>query len=261
MTRQWQPPDNHLITLDRARELLSGELGKVYRKILMECCAPFHWSRRIGNKLDLCSNGTLTIVRTSERLIGVTARHVVQGYLDAREVHPVVLQVMSAEVRDLNIIAMSSKGLDLATIELDEELLAKLGKAIVPLSGWPPLAPEEGRGIMLAGYPGGERIFSAGSINWGLFTALGVARVVTHDQITWTVEREYEMQDASIPSLPPQADLGGVSGGPVVGWFETASGITQYRLCGIISQASAMLENVVAKRAEFIMPDGSVREP
>lgn len=261
MTREWRSPPNHPISPERARELLSGDLGKVYRKILMDCCAPFYWSRRNGNKLDFCSNGTLTIMHTSERLIGVTARHVVQGYLDARDVCSVVLQVMNAEVPDLKVIAMSSKGLDLATIELDERFLANFGKAIVPLSGWPPLAPEEGRGIMLAGYPGTERILRDGSIDWGLFTCLGIARTVTTDQITWAAERVYKLAVEGIPNLPPNANLGGISGGPLLGWFETASGITQYRLCGIISQASAMLENVVAKRAEFIMADGSILEP
>lgn len=261
MTRQWRPPDNHPITPERAKELISGELGNVCRKILMDCCAPFFWSRRNGNKLDLCSNGTITIVRTSERLIGVTARHVIQGYLDARQMCPVVLQVYDSELRDLKVIAMSSEGLDLATIELDNDFLAKLGKSIVPLSGWPPLQPQEGRGIMLAGYPGEERILSDSSIDWGLFTCLSIARVVTHDQITWAVERDYDIPVEGIPRLPPNANLGGISGGPLIGWFETASGITQYRLCGIISQASPMLENVVAKRADFIMPDGGIREP
>lgn len=113
---------------------------------------------------------------------------------------------------------------------------------------------------MLAGYPGTERIHSDGSINWGLFTCLGVAKVVSADQITWAAEREYDMPIDGIPSLPANADLGGISGGPLVGWFETDSGLTHYRLCGIISQASAMLENVVAKRAEFIRPDGTIRD-
>ena len=127
MTRQWQPPANHLISPEQARVLMSGDLGKVYRKILMDCCAPFYWSRRNGNKLDLCSSGTLTIVRTSQRIIGVTARHVVQEYLNAREVCPVVLQVANAVVPELKVIDMSSQGLDLATIELDEDSLAEFG--------------------------------------------------------------------------------------------------------------------------------------
>lgn len=143
MTRQWRPPANRPISPERARELISGDLGKVYRKILMDCCAPFYWSRRNSEALTICNNGTLTIVRTSERLIGVTARHVVQGYLNAREKCPVLLKVMNAETPDLKVLAMSSASLDLATIEFDEHFLSSLGKEIVPPQ-W--LAPIGARG-------------------------------------------------------------------------------------------------------------------
>ena len=69
---------------------------------------------------------------------------------------------------------------------------------------------------MLAGYPGAERILGNRSIDWGLFTCLGIARTVTTDQITWAAEREYEMPIQGIPSLPRNADLGGISGGPLL---------------------------------------------
>jgi hypothetical protein len=141
-------------------------------------------------------------------------------------------------------------------------LLERLGKRFYPISIWRGIAPCEGRGIMLAGYPGIERLESRTlDVNFGLFTALGVARRVTREQITWLVEREFTVPNSNIPEPPPNYEVGGVSGGPVIGWFEISSPIVTCGLVGIISQDYATLENIVAKQTAFIREDGTIREP
>ena len=65
---------------------------------------------------------------------------------------------------------------------------------------------------MIAGYPAGERIESKDlAVDFGFFTALGVARTVTDRQITWLMEREYQLANAKVPLPPPEYDLGGIS--------------------------------------------------
>ena len=249
MTDDWKPPEGHPLTIEKAKALMAADLGDVYRSILSACCAPIFWYRP-GS--PILHNGTLTIVRTPKRLLGVTAAHVVRQYLQDHRDAPVRLQAMNALWEAPKIIAISDTH-DLATIELSEIMLPHIGKDIAPLSSWPARAPQEGRGIMLAGYPGVDRLQPGPfEVSWGLFTALGIARRVVGPQITWRIDREWGTGD-----LPNNHNLGGISGGPLVSWFESA-GLTQYVLSGIVIEASPLLENVVAMRADYIRDDGSV---
>lgn len=48
--------------------------------------------------LSILNNGTVTFVRTPERLLGVTAGHVLQGYLDDAAREQVTLQLFDAVI-------------------------------------------------------------------------------------------------------------------------------------------------------------------
>lgn len=65
------------------------------------------------------------------------------------------------------------------------------------------------------------------------------------------------VESSEIPTMPPNTDLGGISGGPVITVLESPSYFVSYRLSGIVSEASAELEKVFAKRVDFIKSDGS----
>lgn len=198
------------------------------------------------------------MVRTPDRLLGVTAAHIVNSYFEQSKNLNIKLQIGEEVVPDLQkrIIAISNE-LDSATIHLE---LSALDNKIIPLS-WPPKIPQEGRGIMLAGYPGQERFEEQRrTCNFGTFTAIGIARTVTNDQITFLVEREFGVPSKDIADLPKNYDLGGISGGPVISWFETKSFIASYHFAGIVSEASSDYEYIIAKRADFIEPDGSIKK-
>ena len=200
----------------------------------------------------------MTLLKTPQRLLGVTAAHVVGQYKQDLKSQELTLKLMNVSANNLSIIDINEE-LDLATIDIDEKMYAELkktsGKEIIPLSTWPPQAPQEGYGIMLAGYPGQDRL----DLNFGLFTALDVARRVSSDQITWRIERDHLVEGGGIPVLPENYDLGGISGGPLISWFERP--IFHYRLSGIVSEAHKDIENVTIKRADFINSDGSIRKP
>ncbi len=153
-----------------------------------------------------------------------------------------------------------SEALDLATVVTTPELVASVGKEVVPVPmARPDDAPQEGRGIMLCGYPGQDRKeLPSLNVEWELFTALGVARRVNANQITWVPDREHNVPTDDMQTPPPNKDLGGISGGPLIAWYEKAGGMTYYSFAGVVVEASAALENVVAIRAEFIRPDGTI---
>ncbi len=229
---------------------MSGALGDVYRSILKACCAPIFWYRPGG---PIIHSGTLTFVRTPKRLIGITAAHVLRQYEQDHSEIPVRLQVMNAVWDMPEIIAVSDTH-DLATISVPQEKVSQIGKELAPLTNWPPIIPQEDRAIMLAGYPGVDRIQpNPFAVDWGLFTGLGIARRVVGPQITWRVDR-----DLGRGNLPSNHNLGGISGGPLIGWFESKRQLTEYRLSGIVTEASSQLEYVVAARADVLTDDGSL---
>ena len=259
MTDNWQIPENHPINTEaRAREI-TALISKPSREFIASCCVPLYWWRTVGDDaLTILGNGTVTLVQTPSRTIGITANHVVTGCLEAFDTGSVVAQLADASLHELRarLIAQSDE-LDLATFDL-HGLTDRFGKGWFsksPLHGWPPAPPQEGRGIMIGGYPGIAReVIAPRSVSFGIFTALGIARTVSHDQISCLFEREYMMDD---DGLQPNTDLGGISGGPVITAIESPSFLISYRLGGIVSEASSELEKVFAKRADFIGEDGS----
>lgn len=159
---------------------------------------------------------------------------------------------------DLDVID-ASEALDLATLRLPTSL-TELGKDIAPISlGRAHDEPTEGRGILLGGYPGSERIVSPGQIDWGMFVAVGIARRVNYRQITWSPEREHHVGPAAMPILPPHQELGGISGGPLIAIFEKAGSLMSYQsLAGIIIEADADKELVIAQRTDSVRADGTI---
>jgi hypothetical protein len=261
----WQAPEGHPISVERAKELMAGDLGDVYRNILKTSCAPLYWYRADRGDLSILHNGTVTFVRTPERLLGITAAHVLRAYLAHSANGGVRLQLMNSVVEDMpaRIIGLSDR-LDIATFAVDEALLHGLGKETVPLATWPPRPPQEGRGIMLAGYPAIERAAESNQVTFGLFTALGTARTVTDVQITWLIEQEAQLANAKIPPPPPQYGLGGISGGPLISWFKGENHLATYALSGIViehpdyEQNEFYIERVVAVRADRIHDSGRI---
>lgn len=237
---------------------MAGELGDVYRSIAAAACAPFFWYRPFEDNLVILHSGTLTLVKTPELpLIGITAAHVIRQLEADASDRAVKLQVMNALIEDYSIIAISDR-LDIATLQLGEDALQKLGKPSTPVNIWRGQSPSEGRGIMLAGYPGIERVTRhPRDVDFGLFTALGISRRVTDEQITWVPDRENNV--GHFPMPPPGYNTGGISGGPLIGWFESPRMLATFGLVGIVSQASAELENIVCKRTDFIRDDGTIQ--
>jgi len=251
---QKRPLDQPPLDEAEARRLLAGDLGDAYRQIIMRCCRPIYWYR-LERDAPILANGTVTFVRTPERLLGVTAAHVLRGYLTSKGEAPTGVQLGTMRIDDLeDRIIEINEARDMGTFDLHGFDLARIGgEPIAPLESWPPLAPEEDRGIMLGGFPGLDRqIVAPMEVNFGLFTALGIARRVTDEQVTWMVDRDNGVEG----DLPPHYDLGGISGGPLISKF-VRNGIETYRLAAIVSEAQPQLEYVVAKRADALRPDGT----
>jgi hypothetical protein len=259
--------DDYPISQDQAKKLLSGDLGNVYRDILAGCCIPICWFKFNTNLI--MHNGTVTIVQTPQKILGITAAHVLRQYQnDLKKEGSLRVQLMNEVIDDLpeRIIDVCDN-LDIATFTLDEMLVKRLGKT--PLGVWSPKPPQEGRGIMIAGFPAVERLeLRDSTISFGLFTAIGIARTVTDKQITWYLEREYQVEQRKIPTMPPEYNLGGVSGGPLISWFESENFVTHPCLSGIVIEHPdythnnadnfPTIERLIAIRADSITESGKI---
>jgi hypothetical protein len=259
MSGNWRPPGNQPIDEAQARKIVALVRAPT-REFIASCCVPLFWFAEADGARTVLGNGTVTLVKTPIRTIGVTADHVVAGCLQAFDPGGVIMQLADRSLHDLRSrLIARSKELDLASFDIDG-MTGELGSGWsgkVPLESWPPTPPREGGGIMIGGYPGiGRQVINTRQICFGIFTALGIARTVSDDQISCLFERKYLMENSDGP-MPPNTDLGGISGGPVITLIISPSYFVSYRLGGIVSEASSELEKVFAKRADFIKDDGS----
>jgi hypothetical protein len=78
------------------------------------------------------------------------------------------------------------------------------------------------------------------------------------------LEREFMIDQHGTGLPPPGYGLGGISGGPLL-VPDFRDGVWAWRLAGVISQATeerppeaVLIEMVVANRAEYIQPDGTL---
>ncbi len=240
-----------------ARALI-GVVGPPSRQFIASCCVPLFWFVGADPQRKILANGTVTMVRAPGGVIGLTADHVVEECLTAFDGGGVCVQLADASAHDLRIrLIARSKELDLASFDMTG-LVERLGwKNRSPLTSWPPVPPQEGRGIMMGGYPGAERqTIGKRDVSFGLFTALAVARTVTDDQISCLFERQYMVDTGVIQTMPPGTDLGGISGGPLITTLESEGHFVTFRLGGIISEANPELEKIFAKRVDRLQADG-----
>jgi hypothetical protein len=255
--RPW--PEGHPISLEKAKTLVEGPLSSVYERVAISCSAPLCWFRPTDSLPRILHNGTITLVRTPKKLFGITAAHVEDQLNEDLQKGGVTLQVKDEIIEGLRIIDKSSKR-DLVTFELDEQLISNLG--LEPI-GWPFQLPVEGSGLLLAGYPGNARVYAEPmQIDWSPFFAITIAKSVTLDQISILVPPD---DDHVRNSLPLDCNLGGISGGPIIGIFETESYVAFHRLSGVMTEHpnydtnEFSIERIVGASAEAITELGNIR--
>lgn len=257
---EWKWPEYHPVSVERAKELIRGDLGRYNYEMLARTCSPFYWHLPDeSGARPIRDNGTLSYVQAGGQVFGVTAAHVVTGYLADAGKPGCVLQLGNAEFT-ADIIDLNER-LDLATLRLSEVTLASVGKDIMPVSLCRPEdVPQEGRGIMMCGFIGEDRReLPNRRVDWGMLGIVGISRRVYEDQITWAPDHDHHIPVPGVPQLPRNKNLGGISGGPLIAWFErTETHLCYFSLAGIVKEASAELENVVATRSHFIRPDGRI---
>jgi hypothetical protein len=250
-----------LTTIDELAAAITHFLEVVLPLRLQASTPMLSWhgrNDRTGETIE--NNGSVVIVRSTERLLGITAWHVIEGYRKARAVSSdVVCKLGGLIVDPSERVLGESEHADLATFAIDESELGTIG--YVPLEeAWPPNVPANKGLVLLGGWPGIERQIVGDKTMGGFYTVWGHAGV---SDFQFTIILDHDAKPFSpipgVPLPPPGFEFGGISGGPVM-TVDLADdlGSGTLRLGGIIKQGMPEYDVIVAARADMINSNGSI---
>lgn len=236
------------------------------RAIAASYVAPIFWEVDADEGGLGLRNGTMFFLDAGEGVIAVTAAHVYRGYLDAKERCPQTycqLGNMRFDPEDRLIACQqdADREPDIATFRVSPENVGRLGKQFLTgqQKAWPPSPPEEGNGVFFAGFPGRDRhVVGTQEVSFGVFHALLVATSVSDRAILCHVDEENLIETPWNPrQAPANFDARGISGAPLI-TLVYDKGVWSWRLAGVIYKAPEGGGMLVAARADFIRPDGSL---
>jgi hypothetical protein len=229
-----------------------------------ESCAPLWWDEPERDQVaDRRKVGTVCLVDTGSRLIGITAQHV-HRQLAARLESGLTpsCQLGGTTFDPLSRLIDQDDDIDLATYDLSPVVVAASGNREWRAPSWPPLAAEVGMACSLGGYPyqltselqvapseltpARRREFKFLCFYVFRISDRSSRRVVCdvdpENSPSWTKER-----------FPSGALFDGMSGGPLI-QFPQTSGITTFSLRAIIVDRG--FNQVVCRPLQFVQPDG-----
>ena len=215
-------------------------------------------------------------LNAGEGPFGVTAQHVIEGWREDNSPGEVIaLQIddLPLDLSEKSALIAAHEGLDIATFRVSPDEISALNKTV--LTGyqrqWPPLPPVQDRGVCFGGFPGLTTMWLCPrEISFGAAPGGGVASSISETDVSSRIEREHliPLLGAGVP--PENYDFGGMSGGPMLTVIEQG-GLRGWSLAGVIyqgpnpdpdpAQAIAGLEIIRARRAHFILPDGTLDIP
>ena len=243
------------MTKDEAIALLMGDFGPETLKTTARYVAPLFWQRPEKGHLRIMRNGSIFFLRPESVSFAVTSNHVFQAYIRDREsTSNITCQIGDMTFSPEERLIESSDELDIATFRVSSSEVSQLNK--MELTIWPPRVPEEGKGILFAGFPGHERFtLSSHEFSFGIYAALGTATSISDRDITCQFERENWIEISGFQVPPEGYDLGGMSGAPLLTVIER-SDLWIWTLGGVIREFNQPLEILRASRADRILPDG-----
>lgn len=248
-------------TKDEAIELINAGFNTVLEKQAFDCTAPIFWyDPQAIRGSRILHNGTMFFLRLPDALIGVTADHVYKRYLDDVAQNASVrcrLNLLEFDLCSRLLDRSEEQELDLATFKINKEDLSQLGcVAHTPPRGWPPNPIQQGRGVAFLGYPGIYREEGEDRVYWTPYSALTVVKVVADDRIVVQFEREYQVNRRDKKAAPPNVWLGGMSGCPLFGLWE--SPVVYLQIAGVGLEFNERLEIARFIPINYIQIDGHI---
>jgi hypothetical protein len=247
--------------------LVKGDFGRALQATAAQYAMPIAWVIAEDGLPVVLANGSAFILDCGQGPFLVTARHVLEGFRQARARHPDAVCIVEVLRFDLlERLIGEDPAYDVATFTITADELGQLkASGKIPLTGsqltWPPKPPEIGYGAFFVGFPGDGRSlrsYRGGGlveIDWNGYTALAVADSVSHTSISLLLQHDPAHDVGLRPAAPPEWALGGCSGAPLLTLVEHR-GVFSWRLGGVIYEAGEVI--VKASRADCLNPDGTI---
>lgn len=263
------------LSKEEAIAIMRNGLGDYELKNIATFCAPIYWViGRNPDRTPISRNGTVFFLDAGEGVFGVTACHVIHGFIRDRKVGagPLCIATNGDPMQidwDARRIDEHS-AIDIATFRVTPDEVRQLGK--VPLTGyqktWPPKPPAKNCGLYYCGYPSaGTNPLSPGALSFGAVRGSGVATSINDRDVVTLFERHYWIAESGQDIPPENFDYGGISGGLMLTVIQTAR-IRSWSLAGTIyegpstsealGEAIAGFEVLRARRAHFLYPNGTL---
>jgi hypothetical protein len=262
-------------SVNEAKLIMSSGLAESELAFVASICAPLYWAIRRPDGTVQSSNGTAFFLNAGSGVFGVTACHVIDGWRRSQQLEdagPLRIGAQGSSLQldwDARQIDADS-AIDIATFTTDQSEVTKLGKTVLTgfQRAWPPGPPQQGRGIYYCGYPGVATLHpSPREVCFGCMPGSGIASSVNERDISTQIEREHWVAAFGHRLPPENFAFGGISGGPMLTVVETST-LRPWALAGVIFQgpnpsgnldeAIAGLEIIKARRAHFVLPNGTL---
>jgi len=260
------------LSKEEAIAIMRAGLGEAELELVASFCSPIYWVvARLPDGTVITENGTAFFVNAGQGVFGVTACHVIHGWLRDRKAGcgPLCLAANGDPLVidwPKRVIAAHS-GIDIATFRVSEEEVAALGKIILTgfQKSWPPKPPRQNCGIYYCGYPKvGTRPIGRNALSFGCVRGSGVATSINDRDIVTLFDRSCWLPDPVRGAPPPNFDFGGISGGLMLTVIQGS--LRSWSLSGTIyegpstsmvpGEAIADFEVIRARRAHFLRPNG-----
>ena len=240
----------------------SVEVQKEFLKIAATYSLPLFWT----NSKKVLNNGTAFVLNTGQNTFVVTAAHVYENYIKAKdkgEASNCQLSNIEFELEERRISNNRSGSMDIATFSISAKEIKSLDKSVLQgnQKSWPPARPNKEEAIVVAGYPGIERIEEK-ECNFGLHCFNTPVSSVSERHFGCSFERQHWV-DLFGNGLPEDLyNLGGISGAPALALDKSEGGVVSWRLAGVVYEAKAsevLGEILLMHHAEYINSDGTVK--
>jgi len=180
-------------------------------------------------------------------VLGFTAHHVYEGYLNNKMRNPsIVCQIGSVTVEPEKYIHSIDADRDLISFKLPDVLIGGTRVTVHNTGEWPPSLLKEGDLVVLGGYPGTRRNERQGEADFDFVSFIGRVTQSSGDHLSVYLDlsNSHWPQGITIGETP---DLGGASGGPV--FLINTTPIETIQFAGVIYEYSQNFELVFARHA------------
>jgi hypothetical protein len=239
----------------------------------LKVCRPLFWHDGPSRWPKEVRGASCFVMRFQERLVGVTAAHVVNEFrAAAARTSTLVCQLYNISFDLETAIIDIDNDLDIATFAVSEDELTSSGAIAIDCGmRWPPPVPKPGSPIQLVGYP--EIIRLVNEDLSGIYEAYGALTTVDHvtDRDLLVIYDPAQspvqpLEDAVAGLPPPRFDMSGCSGGPAIAHGEVG-GLHRWFPVGIIVAGSGDVgsdgvtkefDMIRVRRIDRIRPDGTI---